>query len=63
MCNGTSVYVLAASMRPRHKAAEYSDSLCAVVSGTDAASMRPRHKAAEYGSALPSHTAIALMLQ
>ena len=37
-----------ASMRPRHKAAEYLRRLVELVIRHDLASMRPRHKAAEY---------------
>ena len=39
-----------ASMRPRHKAAEYQRELRARRQQVDRASMRPRHKAAEYGA-------------
>ena len=39
---------LEASMRPRHKAAEYPLWLRRNVRRAEVASMRPRHKAAEY---------------
>ena len=38
----------AASMRPRHKAAEYRFHRLYIMSSGILASMRPRHKAAEY---------------
>ena len=41
--------IFEASMRPRHKAAEYAARDCAGECGPLRASMRPRHKAAEYG--------------
>ena len=41
------VHDVVASMRPRHRAAEYDHALAHVVHG-GGASMRPRHRAAEY---------------